>query len=132
MNMYTDTVQVLNKVSNNSNNFKLKTLPMCCSVVPVLKSSLSRVSYNEGDTISIYFKYSELLKLGYVQAKSYTGNAGTFTFRVKDYISETLLPNSTDDAIIDVKDFRNLCKITSVQTWNMGINSVLVVNCSGG
>lgn len=132
MNMYTDTVQVLNKVSNNSNNFKLKTLPMCCSVVPVLKSSLSRVSYNEGDTISIYFKYSELLKLGYVQAKSYTGNAVTFTFRVKDYISETLLPNSTDDAIIDVKDFRNLCKITSVQTWNMGINSVLVVNCSGG
>lgn len=132
MNMYTDTVQVLNKVSNNSNNFKLKTLPTCCSVVPVLKSSLSRVSYNEGDTISIYFKYSELLKLGYVPAKSYTGGAGTFTFRVKDYISETLLPNSADGAIIDVKDFRNLCKITSVQTWNMGINSVLVVNCSGG
>lgn len=132
MDMYTDTVQVLNKVNNTSNNFKLRALPTCCSVVPVLKSALSRVSYNEGDTISIYFKYNKLLKLGYVPSKAYNGDAGTFTFRVKDYISETLFPNSADDAIMDIKDFKGLCKITSVQTWNMGINSVLVVNCSGG
>ena len=132
MNMYTETVQVLNKVANTSNNFKLKTLPSCCSVVPVLKSSLSRVSYNEGDTISIYFKYSELLKLGYVPSKAYVGDGGTFTFRVKDYISDILLPNLTDGDIIDVKELKGLCKITSVQTWKFGINSVLVVNCSGG
>lgn len=132
MNMYTDTVHVLNKVNNTTNNFKFKELPTCCSVVPVLKSALSRVSYNEGDTISIYFRYSKLLKLGYVPSKAYTGDAGTFTFRVKDYISETLFPNSADDDIMDIKDFKGLYKITSVQTWEFGINSVLVVNCSGG